>query len=115
MLGLQRHDRTTCRLRLSRSESPLAASSRDTLTLVSSGLRLPGWATDDAASIEREAQPFRDMTPEQRAHLLARVCRAGARLLRSRADAAAVAALRDPLPESTVRALERLRAQGGAR
>ncbi len=75
---------------------------------VSTGL--PRWATDDAASIEREAFPYRAMSPEERGHVLAMVCRAGARMLLSRPDAREVAALRDPLPDSTVLALARLRA-----
>ena len=70
---------------------------------------LPGWVVSDAESVRSEAEPYRDLTPEQRGALLAAACRAAARLLRARDDAAAVLAHRDPLPESTIRALERLR------
>lgn len=58
---------------------------------------------------EREAEFYRGLTLEQRAGLLAAACRAGAALLRSRADAERATSFVDPLPESTLRALERLR------
>lgn len=64
---------------------------------------------------EREAQFYRALSADQRVELLAAVCRAGAELLRSRPDAERAAQYRDPLPESTLRALERLRAQASAR
>jgi hypothetical protein len=64
---------------------------------------------------EGEADFYRSLTPEQRAELLAAACRAGAALLRSRADAERAASFRDPLPESTLRALARLRAESAAR
>jgi hypothetical protein len=71
--------------------------------------KLPGWVVDDATSVREEAAPYRDLAPAQRARHLAAVCRAGARLLRARSDAAIVRDYRDPLPASTVRALARLR------
>ena len=61
--------------------------------------------------LEREVEPYRALTPDQRARLLMAACRAGAELLRSRPDAERAAAFADPLPESTVRALARLRSQ----
>ena len=70
---------------------------------------LPGWIVDDRESVRREAEPYRHMTPEQRAELLAAACRGMARLLRIRDDRDRVLAHTDPLPESTIRALERLR------
>jgi hypothetical protein len=69
---------------------------------------LPPWVTSDAESIAREAAPYRAMSPEERGALMAAACRAGIRLLRSRDDRDRVLAHRDPLPESSVRALERL-------
>ena len=73
--------------------------------------RLPGWVVDDATSVRNEAAPYRDMTPTERGALLAAACRSAARILRSRADAAQILELRDTLPESSERALERLRVQ----
>ena len=70
---------------------------------------LPGWVVSDAASIECEAAPYREMTPAERLRLLAAACRAGARLLRSRVDAEAAVTHRDPLPQSSLEALARLR------
>jgi len=62
-----------------------------------------------------EVEPYRRLTSAERTRLLAAACRAGAELLRSRPDAERAAAFEDPLPESTVRALARLRAQAGRR
>lgn len=61
-------------------------------------------------SLEREVAEYRDLTPEERGHLMALACRASERLLRSRSDATEIRSFRDPLPESTERALSRLRA-----
>lgn len=57
----------------------------------------------------REAEEYGALTPEQRAYLLVAACRAGAKLLRSLPDPERIAAYVDPLPESSVRALARLR------
>lgn len=76
---------------------------------------LPGWVVDDTESVRIEAEPYREMTPEQRGSLLAAACRAAARMLRSRDDAEAVLAHEDPLPESSRRALERLRREARQR
>ncbi|MBI5498675.1 MAG: hypothetical protein HY907_00405 [Deltaproteobacteria bacterium] len=71
---------------------------------------LPGWVVSNEESVEREAQPYRSMTPEERGHVLAAACRAAARLLAVRDDREQVLAYEDPLPVSSQRALERLRA-----
>jgi hypothetical protein len=68
-----------------------------------------------ALSLMGEVEPYRCLTLADRARLLAAACRAGAELLRSRPDAERAAAFRDPLPESTVRALARLRARATER
>lgn len=68
-------------------------------------------AIPDELDPAREAEFYRSLTPRERAELLIAVCRAGAALLRSRADAERAASYADPLPESTVRALARLRAE----
>ena len=72
---------------------------------------LPGWVIDDAESVRREAEPYRRASAEQRMRHLSMVCRDAWRLAISRTDREAVLAYRDPLPEGSVAALARLRAQ----
>lgn len=70
----------------------------------------PAWANvDDATSVRQEAAPYRDMSPEQRLVVLAMACRAAMRLLLSREDRHLVMRHVDPLPDSSVHALARLR------
>jgi hypothetical protein len=71
---------------------------------------LPKWVVDNRTAVEREAQPYRDLTPEQRWRATAAACRAAARQLAQRADRQRLLDYRDPLPESSVIALRRLRA-----
>ncbi|MBN2496154.1 MAG: hypothetical protein JXR96_16295 [Deltaproteobacteria bacterium] len=73
------------------------------------GVALPGWVVDDRESVRREAEPFRDMSPEQRLALVAAACRAMMRMPALRDDRERVLAHEDPLPSSSVRALARLR------
>jgi hypothetical protein len=77
--------------------------------------RLPSWVISNAESVEREAEPYRSMTPEERAHAMGAACRAAARLLAARSDRDLVLAHEDPLPDSTRRALERLRSAAARR
>ena len=70
---------------------------------------LPRWVIDDRESVEREAMAYRQMAPEERLKLLAAACRGAARLLRLRGDRERVLRYVEPLPESSQRALERLR------
>lgn len=72
--------------------------------------RLPGWVVDNRTSVEREAAPYRTLTPEQRWHATAAACRSAARQLAIREDRARLLEYRDPLPESSALALRRLRA-----
>ncbi|MBI5499959.1 MAG: nitroreductase family protein [Deltaproteobacteria bacterium] len=72
---------------------------------------LPGWVIDDTESVRREAEPYRQMSCEHRMRHLSLVCRDAWRLAISRPDREAVLAYCDPLPESSVAALARLRAQ----
>jgi len=60
--------------------------------------------------LEAEIEYYRSLTQAERADLLVAACKAGAVILLSRPDAERVAAYQDPLPESSVRALARLRA-----
>lgn len=76
---------------------------------------LPGWVVDDRESVREEAAPYRLMTPEQRGALMAAACRAAARLLSVREDRRKVLNFRDPLPPSTLLALQRLRREAAAR
>ena len=76
----------------------------------SSMSRLPAWVVDEETSVAEEAAPYIDMPDEERLRHLAAACRAGAKLLRLRDDAAAALDYEDPLPASTVHALARLRA-----
>ncbi len=69
----------------------------------------PALVIDDATSVDEEAVPYRDLSDAQRARVLAAVCRAAARILRSRPDRDAVIEYVDPLPSSTIAALDRLR------
>lgn len=71
---------------------------------------LPKWVVDDQTSIEREAAPWRGRPPEAHQRATAAACRAAARQLAQRADRERLLAFRDPLPESTLAALRRLRA-----
>ncbi|HEX6241633.1 MAG TPA: hypothetical protein VFZ61_12085 [Polyangiales bacterium] len=73
-------------------------------------MSLPGWVIDNASSLREEAAPYVALAASERARMLAAACRAGARLLRARPDAARVLDHVDPLPESSERALARLRA-----
>jgi len=76
-------------------------------------VQLPKWVVDDRTSIEREAAPWRERSAEERARATAAACRAAARQLANRPDRERLLAYRDPLPESTIAALRRLRATAG--
>jgi hypothetical protein len=73
------------------------------------GGTLPSWSIEDAEAVQLEAAPYRVMTVEQRQALLAAACRAAAKMLRSRKDAAEALSYTDPLPRSSLQALARLR------
>ena len=60
---------------------------------------------------EGEAAYYRGLTFRERAELLSAVCSAGADLLRANVDPERAANWVDPLPESSVRAFARLRAE----
>ena len=73
-------------------------------------MALPKWAVDNARSVQREARDYVGLTASERGALLAMACRAGAKFLRARPDAARLLDHVDALPESSERALARLRA-----
>jgi hypothetical protein len=76
---------------------------------------LPGWVVDNESSLAREAEPYVDLTPEERAVCLVEVCRTAMSIARNRPDSAKVLAFRDQLPASTERALASLREREQAR
>jgi hypothetical protein len=75
--------------------------------------RLPGWVTDNATSVRREAEPYRTMTPAERRAVTHQCCRSALTLLRRSGYAERALTLVDPLPSSTVAALARLRRREG--
>lgn len=68
-----------------------------------------------ALRLDGEVAHYRSLSFAERAQLLVAVCRAGAALLRARPDAERIASFVDPLPESSVKALARLRAENRAK
>ena len=72
--------------------------------------RLPGWVIDNDSSVREEVGPYVGLTMAQRWDATRRCCRAAASMLRFHRDPARALDHRDPLPESSVRALARLRA-----
>lgn len=72
---------------------------------------LPGWVVDNRTSVLREAAPYREMTPEQRLKLMSTLCDEAMKQLNAREDRDAVLRFREPLPQSSVEALARLRAE----
>lgn len=73
--------------------------------------KLPGWILSNEESVRREAAPYREMTPERRLALGAAACKSAMRLALATTGPAIVFGYRDPLPEPSRRALERLRAR----
>jgi hypothetical protein len=75
--------------------------------------KLPGWVVDDVTSVREEVQAWRDLTPAERWRL-ARVCSRDA-MWAARASGMQQRILDqvDPLPDSTLRALARLRRDAG--
>lgn len=74
--------------------------------------RLPGWVVDEETSIRDEVSDYVGQTPE-RLWKLTRMCaRSAVWALGFHEDRREALGHRDPLPESTIAALERLRARG---
>jgi hypothetical protein len=72
--------------------------------------RLPGWVVDNATSIRAEVEPFRQMSMRERWDATIRCCAAASTMLRFNRRPERALEHRDPLPESSQRALRRLRA-----
>ncbi len=75
--------------------------------------RLPAWVVSNQESVRRESEPYRHLTMDQRFELVRSACADAMRLLAMRPDADQALDYQDPLPESTRRALDRLRRSGG--
>lgn len=71
--------------------------------------RLPGWVVDNATSVRQEVAPYVDATAAERWAATRQCCRAALTVLRYHFDPSRALAFVDPVPESTHRALERLR------
>jgi hypothetical protein len=71
--------------------------------------RLPGWVVDNATSIGVEVEPYRRMSMLERWRATRRCCESASAILRFNRRPERVLEYRDPLPESTQRALRRLR------
>jgi hypothetical protein len=74
---------------------------------------LPPSLRKELHPLEEEVAWAREQTPEQRLQIVAALCRDTIVLLNMNPHRDAVLAMRDPLPESTVRALARLRLRRG--
>lgn len=73
--------------------------------------KLPGWIISNQESVRREAAPYRDMSPERRLALGAVAARSVMNVAFIATDRDTVLGYRDPLPESSRRALDLLRAR----
>lgn len=73
-----------------------------------SGRRLPRWI-EPWEGEQDEAEVCRHLTPDQRGERLVQCCRLAMAILRGRPDSDRVLAFRDPLPESSVELLDKLR------
>jgi hypothetical protein len=75
--------------------------------------RLPGWVVDDAASVRAEVAEWRDLTVAQRWRLAVLCARDAMWAARASGTPRRMLDQVDPLPESTVVALARLRQTSG--
>ncbi len=72
-------------------------------------ISLPRSLQKELHTVEKEVAHVKDLTPEERLHLVALVCQASLKILKLNPLQEKVLAMRDPLPESTIAALHRLR------
>jgi hypothetical protein len=72
-------------------------------------MALPKWAVDNRTAVLDETTPYRDMSDAERLEILRKVVRVGARQLAEHPDRERLATWHDPLPRSSIEALERLR------
>ncbi len=74
---------------------------------------LPGWVVDDVASVRAEVAEWRDLTVAERWRLAVRCSRDVVWAVRASGHPQRILDQVDPLPESSVRALARLRQRAG--
>ena len=74
---------------------------------------LPGWVTDDVTSVLEEVKEWRGLSVAERWRLAQACARDAMWAARASGMASRILDYEDPLPESTLRALERLRAKSG--
>lgn len=75
--------------------------------------KLPAWVVDDVASVREEVAEWVDLTPGERWKLAVLCSRDAIWAIRASGDAERVLAHEDPLPDSTIAALARLRRESG--
>jgi hypothetical protein len=74
---------------------------------------LPGWVVDDVTSVRREVAEWRNLTVQQRWTLARQCARDAIWAIRAGGHPDRVLGHTDPLPESSVAALARLRQEAG--
>jgi hypothetical protein len=75
--------------------------------------KLPGWVVDDVTSVLEEVEEWRGTTPAERWRLAQACARDAIWAARASGMAERILDQTDPLPESTLAALERLRRVAG--
>jgi hypothetical protein len=75
--------------------------------------KLPGWVVDDATSVRAEVAEWAGMTAAERWHLAGLCARDALWAARASGHPDRILAQVDPLPASTLAALERLRREAG--
>jgi hypothetical protein len=76
-------------------------------------MKLPGWVVDDVTSVREEVQEWLSTTPAERWRLAHSCARDAMWAARASGIKSRVLDHVDPLPESSIRALERLRKEMG--
>ncbi len=75
--------------------------------------KLPGWVVDDATSVRREVEEWRDLTAAERWRLAHLCSRDAVWAAKASGNPKRVLDHVEPLPESTILALARLRKESG--
>ena len=75
--------------------------------------RLPGWIVDDVASVRAEVAEWRGLSDAERWQLAIVWTRDAMWAVRASGNAQRILEVVDPVPDSTVRALARLRRSAG--
>lgn len=75
--------------------------------------RIPGWVVDDVTSVRNEVAEWSGLTHAQLWDLAKRCSRDAMWAIRASGRAQEILAHEDALPDTTVRALERLRREAG--